>query len=81
MSTRVNDRIETLVHFKKGHLIPLRFLWKNHSYKIDSLTTSYQTRDGGVEHLHFAALCQGNFYELVFTPTDNSWFLTNIHTQ
>lgn len=80
MSSVINDPIQTLVHFKSGKLIPLKFLWKNRSYKIDSLTTVYSSRDGGVDHVHYGALSGGNLYELVYTPHDYSWVISQSET-
>lgn len=80
MDTQINDEVEVLAHFKHSRLIPLRFLWKNHSYRIQSITTEYRTRDGGNYFTHYAAVSNDNLYELVYNPQNHHWQLTQVQT-
>lgn len=79
-TTLINDPIEVLVHFHHGQLKPLRFLWRHHSYHINSITTQYHTRDGGLNYLHFAVVSIGNLYELVYNLNHHTWKLTQTST-
>lgn len=81
MSTIINEPIQTLVHFNGRSLKPVKFKWKNTSVLIEHITTSYQTKNGGVEYLHFAAESQTNLYELVYNLKTHEWSLATITTQ
>ncbi len=78
MITQIEDEVEVLVHFHQGHFKPLRFLWKNHSYSIGSITCEYRTCDGGNAFIHFATLSSGNLYELTYNLQNHHWQLTKV---
>lgn len=76
----INEPIETLVHFYSGSLKPFRFLWRGRAYPITDITTTYQTKDGGIKKLVFAVQSGPNLYELVYNTATHTWFLSQIST-
>ena len=78
MFQTLGDRVSVLGIFKSGKLKPLRFFWKNKTFPISHITTTYCIKDGEVQKEVFAVKSFGNIYKLVYIPKDYSWILEEV---
>jgi len=76
--TEINESIECLVHFKNAKIRPLRFLWRNRSFRVEEVTTEYKIKDGGRVFLTFAVKALGGIYELDCELESLIWRLRRI---
>jgi hypothetical protein len=65
------EKIEVTARFGlDGQVYPLRFIWENRTYRIDSIGRQWEA-DGGV---HFLVMTPMNeVYELLYLPVSRMW--------
>lgn len=60
----INERVEVLVRFGEGKVIPVSFEWKNREYRVKSVPLIFERSDGGRKYLCFSVETGGMMVEL-----------------
>ncbi len=76
MGTRLGEIVKVLAVFGDGRkLRPIRFLWKERSYKVREITYEWDSFKGREKIHHFAVSDGANIYELNYHSESMLWTL------
>ncbi len=69
------ERIEVTARFdQEGKIIPMSFVWKQRTYRVDSVGRQWEGDDG----YHVLVMTPGNrAYHLLFGRDQGKWYLVN----
>lgn len=77
-SEDLNEKIDCLVLFKTGKIMPQRFFWNNKEYEIKTVNYHWQERLGQ-ETIHYFSVNTGaDSYQISFNNTSFRWQLDKI---
>lgn len=69
----INERVEVIVRFGGGKVIPVSFEWKNRKYEVKSVPMRFERRDGERKYLCFNVSTEGMMAELVMDRESFDW--------
>lgn len=79
MYQEMDEAIEVMVLFRKHHMKPFRFRWKDRTYKISEVTGDWKTDVGTYRIRHFAVVdTSSNFFQLSYDERKTSWVISKI---
>lgn len=74
----IDEKIDVLVYFKSGKIIPRVFSWKDKTYKIRKITYNWQERQG-LETINFFSISTGtDLYQISFNNKTYGWRIIKI---
>jgi hypothetical protein len=74
--TRYGEPVEMIGHFCMGRVRPCRFRWNGQVYRISSVSSQWETREGAYPLYHYVVRTRGeDVYEIHFDTSDLSWVL------
>jgi hypothetical protein len=69
----LNERIQVLVWFKNGKILPRRFIWNNKKYKVREVTYNWQERQGRETINCFSVSTGADLYQISFNNITYGW--------
>ena len=79
MYTSLDEPIDVIVHFEKGVLKPLRFLWNGRSFRITRVTGTWKAPQGDKWMRHFSAVDQSNnVFFLTYDERMTRWAISKV---
>lgn len=76
MVTRYGEPVEMIGHFARGKVRPCRFRWNGRVYRIASVSSLWETREGAYPLYHYVVRTMGgDVYEVHLDTSDLSWTL------
>ena len=75
MLEQINQKIDILVAFVKGKVLPLSFRWNNKKYSVNKINLVHSEYVGRDKKYYFSIDSNGDYFKLIFNTKDNSWFL------
>jgi hypothetical protein len=77
---KINEPIQVIARFEKGHLLPLYFFWRNRDYQVKKIEFVHTHSQGTAKLFLFSAVGTEANYELIFNSQDFTWRLGKIET-
>jgi hypothetical protein len=75
----IKEPVETLVHFKKGRVNLLRFLWKGRVIKMKRVTGLWRKKLGEEEIICLSGVSEdGDYFELSFSTKSLIWCIEKV---
>ncbi len=76
------EPIEVIVYFRKGRIIPLKFLWNDRPYVVKRVNARWKENLGAKEHIHFSVQSDGpDCFDLLFDTADYTWQLARVYLE
>jgi hypothetical protein len=73
----IEEPVEVLARFDRGHMTPFRFRWNHSVFKIAKVTGEWEDREGQYRRCYFAVVTDtNNYFELRFHLENMSWILS-----
>jgi len=75
----MDEPVDVVVLFRKNHMKPTRFRWKDRVYKISEVTGDWKTDVGAYRIRHFAVVDHSsNFFQLSYDERKTNWVISKI---
>ena len=75
----IRESIEVIALFRRGKLEPLKFRWKDRSYRVSRINGDWNTEVGASRFHHFAVMSEGpDIYELSYDERAQSWKIESV---
>ncbi len=75
----IKEPVETLVHFKRGRVNLLRFLWKGRVIKVKRVTGLWKRKQGEEEIIFLSGVSEdGDYFELSFSTKSLVWCIEKV---
>jgi hypothetical protein len=70
----LGEPIEMIGHFAGGRVSPCRFRWKGRVYRVARVSSTWESRRGGIMNHHFVVRTSaGDVYEISFNTHTLGW--------
>jgi len=70
----LGEPIEMIGHFAGGRVSPCRFRWKGRVYRVARVSSTWESRRGGIMNHHFVVRpSAGDVYEISFNTHTLGW--------
>ncbi len=78
MYISLHESISVAGIYRSTGFVPKKFLWKNRTYPIETITLISNTKDGGVLSRIYSVLSEKHLYRLLFNRTTERWILMEV---
>lgn len=76
MVIEFREPVEMVSFFREGAVIPCRFRWRTKTYRVDRVSSSWESRIGAYRHHHFLVrTTDDDVYELHFDTFTLKWII------
>ena len=75
----LDEQIDVIVHFEKGALKPLRFLWKDRSFRVSRVTGRWKAPQGDKWMRHYSVVDSAdNVFILTYDERMTRWAISKV---
>jgi hypothetical protein len=75
----IREAVEVIALFRTGHVMPLKFRWREKIYRVNSINGGWQSEQGAVRFHHFAVMSEGSdIFELCYNERTHNWKLEKV---
>lgn len=79
MYEKLDEKIDVLVEFSDGKVLPNFFRWQDRTYKIEKINLVHSERKGNDKIYYFSVSNNVNFFRLAFFTRDLSWRIQELY--
>lgn len=80
MPKTLNEPIQVLALFKNNKVIPLKFIWDNKPFLIDTINFVHEIQKGSVKTVNFAVATKTDAYQIYLDTKSLTWRLCDVYT-
>lgn len=79
MHEKLDEKIDCLVEFSGGKVLPNSFRWQDKTYKIEKINLVHSERVGNDKVYYFSVSDDVNFFRLAFFTHDLTWRIQELY--
>ena len=78
MFQRIDEKVDIIGLYTKGHFLPKKMKWNGRVFPIDKITLVTEVRDGEVKKRLYSFVSGKDLYRLLFNRETEMWVLEEI---
>lgn len=73
MFQTIDETVTVAGKYQKGQFIPHAFVWHGRKIKVEAITLTSNTRDGGIKKRLYSIVSGADLYRLEFNRDNEQW--------